>query len=191
MPLPPRPDAPSPRIAPAAAAPTPATPPQLRAEQQPLPPPPPEAARPSPVLPDEVDPDRPAAAALLEAIRALPPAPPCTLVPVLDVRADVSRFRVETIDGPIGEVVIEPDIDGDGWRAALDAAADPFFSELYEPVDGLGDVAAWAPLSHTLRVLIGGLRMTVDLDVAFGTEATDEHLDLAVQAARDALRTLR
>jgi hypothetical protein len=112
-------------------------------------------------------------------------------VPVLDMRADVSRFRVDTIDGVAGEVVIEPDVDGDGWRAALDAANDPFFAELYEPVDDLGDMAAWAPLSHTLRVRVGELRMTVDLDVAFGTDATEEHLDLAITAAREALRTLR
>ena len=133
--------------------------------------------------------ERPAAAALLDAIRALPPLPTCTLERLADERADVVRYRLESAEGLVGEVLVEPSADDD-WQASFDAAGDPYFGELYEVIGDLGDAAAWAPLSHTLRIRVGNQRITVDLEVPFGTEPRPEQLEVAVAGAREALRAL-
>jgi len=124
---------------------------------------------------------------MLDALREMPPLPACTLERVPDERPEVTRYRVKSALGLAGDVVVEPNADDD-WQASFDAASDPYFGELYEVIADIGDAAAWVPLSHTLRIRVSDRRVTVDLEVPFGTEPTPEHLEVAITAAREALR---
>jgi hypothetical protein len=112
--------------------------------------------------------------------------PPVKLLPLTSTDSATRRYRLERPGAPDGEVVVEPHAASD-WQSSLYEQGEDGFADLYEPVDGIGDAAAWTALAHTLRVRSGEWRVTVELDRPFGADVADDELELACEAARAVL----